>query len=191
MKKSILTLTAALLLGTVGASFAQTFVGVGSGSAAITSAQNAQSKVTVMIPTVLLLKINGSATGGASPTVTFDFTSGQGLADYQTQLGATTPAPIAYSNAIGSTTFSDIQVRSNSGAATVSATISNGSSASGKVMPNTDVYLLNSAGGASFSYNSSTAWQTVASANDFAVLPDPGVAPESYTFTVTYTAVSN
>ena len=190
MRKALLIAAAALLLGTVGMTFAanyvNTVVGVAAANAnaSISAGRNAQSQVTVKIPTVILLRVTGSNTSGL-PTVTFDFQSN--LSAYQTALNATSPSPITYSSAVGTSTLTSVDVLSNTGGASVTASIGIGTT--GQAMPASAVYFNGKSGGDTIT-KSGTGWQKVADSTSFGILPDATVAPGSYDFVVTYTAIS-
>ena len=190
MRKPLLIAAAALLLGTVGTTFAQTYVNTVVGVAAananasISAGQNAQSQVTVKIPTVILLRVTGTNTTGL-PTVTFDFQTN--LNAYQTALSAATPSPITWSSSVGTTTLTSVDVLSNTGAASVTASIGVGTT--GQQMPASDVYFNGKSGGDTIS-TSGNSWQKVADSTYFGILPHATVNPGSYDFVVTYTAIS-
>ncbi len=198
MKKTLLIAAAALLLGTVGASFAQmatTGHGVGIvGSATSNTDLSADHHVKVHIPTVVLLQIQGSGAADVQFSPTAD--------DIYNALNSTTFSinPNAQSASSNPSTFSDVRGFTNGGAnVTVNADVTTDATApSGGSIPAVDGTILDNltlgtstlSGGVTkdIAANSTPAWTTLWSLSDFHLKLSGTETPGTYSYTVTYTA---
>lgn len=154
--------------------------------------------VDVKFPKFVLLHVAATA---HPATVAFDFTTSSALAAYtdalKTLQSGGTPALIGYGTAgnDSATTLTKVEGLTSANTATVTVSIEDGGNATDNVQLDSTKFTKSGAGTYSLDINGG-AWRTIATKQDFSVLPNPTDVVSSgtsatHTYTVTYTAVAN
>lgn len=183
MKKSILILAAALLLGTVGASFAQSTTSV---ATVKNTSASVQHPVLVHIPSVVMLRLNGTGTYDVSftPTVTQIRNAGtSGTVSVAPDSSTTFGSLEGFTNAVGDVNVTTKITSAGSGTG-MDATVMGEIMLNGTALASSPTLTITGTGNVT-----APTWQTLitdSSAFTFALTGTE--TPGDYTYTVTYSA---